>query len=56
MMARFQCLDCGQRSTSVVGCRRCGTTTGRPIQHCPVHGEPCRRACRHCRIFARSHA
>lgn len=56
-MARFRCLDCGQRSASVIGCTRCGTTAGRQTRHCPVHGATCRPApgCRPCRTVHRSH-
>jgi len=53
-MARFFCLDCRSRSASAIGCRRCGTTTGRQVQRCPVHGARCRAACRVCRTLARS--
>ncbi|WP_436758484.1 hypothetical protein [Streptosporangium sp. V21-05] len=53
-MARFFCLDCRSRSASAIGCRRCGTTTGRQVQRCPVHGARCRAACRQCRTLTRS--
>lgn len=53
-MTRFHCSECGQRSANVIGCQRCGTTTGRRVQHCPAHGAACRPACRTCRIRFRS--
>ncbi|MBB2909156.1 RNA polymerase subunit RPABC4/transcription elongation factor Spt4 [Streptosporangium becharense] len=53
-MARFSCPDCGSRSCTAIGCRRCGTATARPIQRCPVHGARCLAACRMCRTIARS--
>ncbi|GAB2443328.1 hypothetical protein GCM10027187_02460 [Streptosporangium sandarakinum] len=53
-MARFSCTDCGARSHSPIGCRRCGTTAARPIPRCPVHGIRCTAACRLCRTLAHS--
>ncbi|GAA3669106.1 hypothetical protein GCM10022224_036540 [Nonomuraea antimicrobica] len=53
-MSRFRCLDCGQRSANVIGCRRCGTATGRRVQLCPIHGATCLPGCRTCRIRFRS--
>lgn len=55
-MRRFRCSDCGQRSASVIGCRRCGTSTGRRLQLCPVHGATCRPGCRACRTRFRASA
>ncbi|MEV5557133.1 hypothetical protein AB0L44_26035 [Nonomuraea wenchangensis] len=54
MSTRFRCSSCGQRSTSVVGCQRCGTSTGRHVQLCPQHGATCRPGCRTCRTRFRS--
>lgn len=52
-MRRFRCSECGQRSVSVIGCRRCGTSTGRRLQLCPIHGATCRPGCRACRTCFR---
>ncbi|MGW3347776.1 hypothetical protein ACWDA3_31155 [Nonomuraea rubra] len=49
-MTRFRCLDCGQRSDSIIGCRRCGTVTGRRTQLCPAHGAGRAPGCRACRV------
>ncbi|HUR02500.1 MAG TPA: hypothetical protein VM347_08170 [Nonomuraea sp.] len=51
-MARFQCADCGNRSRSAYGCRRCGTR--RQVEVCTSHGTRCLPGCRPCRILARS--
>ncbi|MBB6556985.1 hypothetical protein [Nonomuraea rubra] len=53
-MTRFRCLDCGQRSDSIIGCRRCGTVTGRRAQLCPAHGAGRAPGCRACRVNFRS--
>ncbi|SDM36757.1 hypothetical protein SAMN05421874_1624 [Nonomuraea maritima] len=54
MNGRFQCSDCGTRSASPYGCRRCGTTTGRQLQRCTTHGARCMPGCRFCRLLTRS--
>ncbi|MEV4575418.1 hypothetical protein AB0K16_19410 [Nonomuraea jabiensis] len=54
MAGRFQCTDCGHRSQSPYGCRRCGIAIGRQIQLCATHGARCRRGCRPCHILIRS--
>lgn len=53
-MSRFRCADCGQRSTSIIGCPRCKVTSGRRIELCPVHGATCRPGCRTCRVRFRA--
>lgn len=54
MAGRFQCSDCGHRSQSPICCRRCGSTIGRQIQLCTIHGARCRPGCRPCHILIRS--
>lgn len=54
-MTRFRCFDCGSRSCSAIGCRRCGSTS-RTAPICPHHGARCVPACRTCRRLARSSA
>jgi len=54
MTGRFQCSECGMRSTTAYGCRRCGTTSGRQLQRCTAHGLRCLPGCRVCRLLTRS--